>query len=260
MWNRLKRLFRSIFGGIIDRAEDPELILQQLMRDMRDKVPEMNNNVAQVMANEKLLARNAEQLRVKVAELDNKVKAAIKTGRDDIATAYIGELQSTQKNLETTEAQLQTAKVASEKARKFRDNYLLQIKKRTDEAMAMIAASKQAKMQEQIAQTMSSFQIGDDSATFDDMREKISRRAAAAEAKAELASSSLDSRMQEIEAEAASLEAQDTLLAYKRQMGLLPDAPAPALGEGAPVVNAQKTLGAADPLEASQPDRGKTLE
>ena len=59
MWNRLKRLFRSIFGGIIDRAEDPELILQQLIRDMNDKVPEMNNNVAQVMAQEKLLERSA---------------------------------------------------------------------------------------------------------------------------------------------------------------------------------------------------------
>ncbi len=37
---------------MIDSAEDPELILQQVIRDMRDKVPQMNNNVAQVMANE----------------------------------------------------------------------------------------------------------------------------------------------------------------------------------------------------------------
>jgi phage shock protein A len=259
MWNRLKRLFRSIFGGIIDRAEDPELILQQVIRDMRDKVPQMNNNVAQVMANEKLLARNLEQQTTKIAELDSKVKAAIKMGRDDIATAYIGELQSLQKSVETTKLQLQSAKVNSEKALKFRDNYLLQMKKKSDEAMQLIAASKQARMQEQIAQTMASFQIGDDSATFDDMREKISRRAAAAEAKAELASSSLDSRMQEIEAEAASFEAQDTLLAYKRQMGLLPESAPPALGEGAPVVSTEKTLGAAE-SETLPPERNQTRE
>src|SRR5919201_5304533 len=138
MWNRLKRLFRSIFGGIIDSAEDPELILQQVIRDMRDKVPQMNNNVAQVMANEKLLARNAEQQAAKIAELDTKVKAAIKMGRDDIATAYIGELQSLQKSLETTKAQLQTAKVATEKALKFRDNYMVQMKKRMDEASQLV--------------------------------------------------------------------------------------------------------------------------
>src|ERR1041385_1891509 len=164
MWNRLKRLFRSIFGGIIDSAEDPELILQQVIRDMRDKVPQMNNNVAQVMANEKLLLRTADQQQAKITELDNKVKAAIKMGRDDIATAYIGELQTMQKSLETTKVQLQGAKVASEKALKFRDNYMLQMKKKSDEAMQLIAASKQARMQEQIAQTMTSFQIGDDSA------------------------------------------------------------------------------------------------
>jgi phage shock protein A len=258
MWNRLKRLFRSIFGGIIDSAEDPELILQQVIRDMRDKVPEMNNNVAQVMANEKLLQRNAEQLQVKLSEIDNKVKAAIKTGRDDIATAYIGELQTTQKNLEVTRMQLEQAKVASEKARKFRDHYLAQMKKKQDEAMQLISASRQAKMQEQIAQTMASFQVGDDSATFDDMREKINRRLASSEAKAELASTSLDSRMAEIEAEAANLESQDMLLAYKRQMGLIPDAPAPALGEGAPVVNAEKTLGSAG--SSGNPDRARSLE
>jgi phage shock protein A len=106
MWNRLKRLFRAIFGGLIDSAEDPELILQQVIRDMRDKVPEMNNNVAQVLSNEKLLARTLEQQSSKLNDLDSKVKAAIKMSRDDLATAYIGELQSTQKAVEVTRLQL----------------------------------------------------------------------------------------------------------------------------------------------------------
>jgi phage shock protein A len=256
MWSRLKRLFRSIFGGLIESAEDPELILQQVIRDMRDKVPEMNNNVAQVVANEKLLSRSLDQQSTKLAELDSKVKAAIKMGRDDLATAYIGELQTTQKSVETTRAQLGAAKVASEKALKFRDNYIIQMKKKSDEAMHLIAQSKQARMQEQLAQTMSSFQVGDDSSTFDDMREKISRRSAAAEAKAEIASSGIDSKMQEIEAEVANIEAQDMLSAYKRQMGLMPEAKAGALGEGSPVVNYEKTLGSSD----VQNDRQKLKE
>ena len=257
MWNRIVRLFRSIFGGIIDRAEDPELILQQLIRDMRDKIPEMNNNVAQVVANEKLLTRQVEQAQTKITELDSKVKAAIKMGRDDIATQWIAELNTTQKGLEVTKLQMTSAKDASGKAMKFRDNYMSQMKKKTDEAMQLIAQSKQAKMQEQIAQTMTSFQVGDDSATFDDMREKISRRAATAEAKAEMATNTLDSSMQEIELQAANYEAQDSLLAYKRQMGLIPDAVTPSFGEGSPVVNSEKTLGAAD---ESMPNRAKANE
>jgi phage shock protein A len=78
------------------------------------------------------------------------------------------------------------------------------------------------------------------------MREKIANRSASAEARAELASTSLDSRMQGIERELANVEAQDMLLAYKQQMGLLPETQKPALGEGAPAANADRTLGSVD--------------
>ena len=59
LWTRMKRSMRALFGGVIEKTEDPELILQQTIRDMRDRVPELNNSVAQVMATEKLLAKNA---------------------------------------------------------------------------------------------------------------------------------------------------------------------------------------------------------
>ncbi|HEY7182247.1 MAG TPA: PspA/IM30 family protein, partial [Blastocatellia bacterium] len=84
MWNRLKRLFRSIFGGLIDSAEDPELILQQLIRDMNDEVPKMRNNVAQVMATEKRLEKEIQANQASLTEIDNRIKAAIRTGHDDI--------------------------------------------------------------------------------------------------------------------------------------------------------------------------------
>lgn len=247
MWTRLKRLFRSIFGGIIDSAEDPELILQQLIRDMNDQVPKMRENVAQVMATEKRLAREIDANQSKLTDLDNKVKAAIRTGHDDIATTLLGEMQTAQRALVTTKQNYEQAKVASVKAREFLDNYMAQVRRKTGDAMQLIAANKQAQMQERLAQTMSSFQLGDDSQTFDDMREKISNRIATAEAKAELASTSLDTRMQSIDKELANIEAQDMLLAYKQQMGLMPAAEKPALGEGAPTINAERTLGSANP-------------
>jgi len=116
------------------------------------------------------------------------------------------------------------------KALKARDNYMLQMQRRTAEAMQLINQSKQAKLQEQLAQTMASFQIGDDASTFDEMRDKIDRRAAAAEARMQLGSTSVDNQMQEIEKEAMDMQLQDKLLQYKKEMGLLPagsDAPAP---------------------------------
>src|SRR5437867_9199734 len=105
MWARLKRLFRSIFGGIIDKAEDPELILQQTIRDMREKVPTMQNNVVQVMATEKLLQKEVVTLEREIKEYDAKVKAAIAQGRDDIARTYISALQEKQVALDRSRQQ-----------------------------------------------------------------------------------------------------------------------------------------------------------
>jgi phage shock protein A len=221
LWARIKRVFRAGTGAALDKMENPELVLQQTIRDMRDRIPELNNSVAQVMATERLLQKNKENLERQVIDLDSKIKAAVKMGRDDIATAYIGQLQQAQIDLERTKEQLVSAASASQQALKARDNYVLNMKRRTSEAMQLISAAKQAKLQEQLAQTMQTFEIGDDASTFDEMREKIDRRVAAAEAKLQLGTTSVDAQMQDIEREAMDIQLQDKLLEYKQQMGLL---------------------------------------
>ena len=222
LWARITRVFRAGTGAALDRIENPELVLQQTIRDMRDRVPELNNSVAQVMATERLLLKQKENLSTQVVELDSKIKASVKMGRDDIATAYIGQLQQAQRDLERTAVQADHAQVASKQALKARDNYVINMKNRTAEAMQLISSAKQAKLQEQLAQTMDTFNIGDDASTFNEMCEKIDRRVAAAEAKLQLGTSSVDAQMQDIEREAMDIQLQDKLLEYKQQMGMLP--------------------------------------
>ena len=94
--------------------------------------------------------------------------------------------------------------------------------RRAAEAMQLINQAKQAKLQEQLAQTMESFQLGDDASTFNEMRDKIDRRAAQAEAKMQLGAASVDAQMQDIEREVMDMQLQDKLLEYKKSMGLLP--------------------------------------
>jgi len=246
MWNRLKRLFRSIFGGMIERAEDPELILQQTIRDMREKVPEMQNNVAQVMATEKLLEKEIVTLERGVVEYDAKIKAAIKQGRDDIAKTYISAMQEKQVALERSQAQLETARAAAAQAKKFLDNYILQVKKRTAEAQQLVNEARAAKMQEQLSQTMASFQIGDDAGTFEEMRDRIQRRAAAAEARMDLSTGGIEAQIQDIERESLNIQAEDTLLAYKQQMGMASEGPSPSFESE----SSNKSLGPSDKTKA----------
>jgi phage shock protein A len=133
------------------------------------------------------------------------------------------------------------------------------LKKRQQEAMQLIAEHRRARIQEQLAQTMASFQLGDEAGTFEEMREKVARRVAAAEAKMELASTGVESQIIEIEKEALSMQVQDMLLAYKRQMGLLPETPAATLPAGETGVLPEKTLGPAEE-EATRPEPTKTSE
>jgi phage shock protein A len=243
LWARFKRIFRAGTGAALDKIENPEVVLQQTIRDMRERVPDLNNSVAQVMATERLLARNKEKLSEEVVDLDSKIKASVKMGRDDIATAYIGQLQTKQLELQRTAVQAEQAGIASKQALKARDNYVLNMQKRTTEAMQLISASKQARLQEQLAQTMETFNLGDDASTFNEMREKIDRRVAAAEAKLQLGATNVDAQMQDIEKEAMDIQLQDKLLEYKQSMGLL--------GEG--------KSGAANQLNAAKDEKSSDV-
>src|SRR5258705_504813 len=93
MWNRLSRAVRSFIGFFISVAENPELILEQNIRDMNDQVPRMNESIAMVKANQTLLEKEEAKYKNDVADLTAKVKAAIQGGRDDIAGNYAVQLE-----------------------------------------------------------------------------------------------------------------------------------------------------------------------
>ena len=78
MWARIRAVFRSLFGWMIRGVENPELLLRQLIDDMKAEVPKLNAQVAEVVKHEKMLEMKAERLREQVAALEPKVEAAVK--------------------------------------------------------------------------------------------------------------------------------------------------------------------------------------
>src|SRR2546422_6632625 len=106
MWNRLTRALRSFVGFFISVAENPELILEQNIRDMNDQVPRMNESIAMVKANVTLLEREQAKYTSENAELTAKVKAAIQAGRDDLAGSFATQLEQLRGALARTQGQL----------------------------------------------------------------------------------------------------------------------------------------------------------
>jgi len=124
MWKRMKRAFRSMFGWMISAAEDPELILEQNIRDLNDQVPKMNESIAMVKANVTLLEKENQKYKNDVVELTSKVKAAIQATRDDIATTYATQLQTVKGALARNEQQLLGARQAFDKAMQVKQAFM----------------------------------------------------------------------------------------------------------------------------------------
>src|SRR5581483_161402 len=139
MWQRLTRMVRSFVGFFISVAEDPELILQQNIRDMNDQVPRMNESIAMVKANVTLLEKEEAKYKADMANLTAKIKAAIQAGRDDIAGTYATQLEQLRSAFARNQGQLTTARAAFDKAMAVKQAFMREKDRKTQEALNAIA-------------------------------------------------------------------------------------------------------------------------
>ncbi|MCP3162713.1 PspA/IM30 family protein [Myxococcus qinghaiensis] len=231
MWDRLKRALRSFAGFFVSSIEDPELILEQNIRDLNDQVPKMNESIAMVRANVTLLEKENSKYKDDVRGLTAKVKAAIQAGRDDLAAQYATKLQVEKDALERNEAQLETARLAYEKALNVKKAFMREKDKKTAEAMTAIRDARRAKWQAKVADTMESFTVAGIDSTHDEMLRKVEERTAVNEARMQMALESVDHQSAQIEEEAEKIQANELVKQFKMEMGLM-ESPAPVSDVG----------------------------
>jgi phage shock protein A len=243
MWQRLSRVFRSFVGFFISVAENPELILEQNLRDMNDQVPRMNESIAMVKANVSLLEKEESKYKADLSELTAKVKAAIQAGRDDLAGSFATQLEQIRSALARTQGQLTTACAAYEKAQAVKKAFLLEKERKTREAMNAIRDHRRAQWQRKVADAMEQFEVAGISQTHDEMVRKIEEETAVNEARMEMALDNVDHQRIKIEEEAEKMRASELVKQFKAEMGLL--SPEPSAGP------AEKTIGAKEAQKTS---------
>jgi len=241
MWQRFKRAMRSFTGWFVSSMEDPELILEQNVRDLNDQVPKMNESIAMVRANMTLLEKENAKYKVEVSDLSSKVKAAIQANRDDLAAQYATQLQMEKSAFARNEAQLATARSAYEKALTVKKIFLKEKEKKTQEAMQAIRDARRAKWQAKVADALESFEVAGIDATHDEMIRKIEEQTAVNESRMEMALESVDHQRVQIEEDAEKIRAQELVKQFKVEMGLTEAAPPQPVTEVAS--EGQKTIG-----------------
>ena len=239
MWQRLTRMIRSFVGFFISVAEDPELILQQNIRDMNDQVPRMNESIAMVKANVTLLEKEEAKYKTDLANLTAKVKAAIQANRDDLAGAFATQLEQVRGALARTQGQLTTARAAFDKAMSVKQAFMREKERKTQEALNAIADYRRAQWQKKVADAMEQFDVAGISQTHDEMVRKIEEMTAVNEARMDMAMSNVDQQKVKIEDEAEKIQANELVKQFKIEMGLATPDATPS--------SAEKTIAAKEP-------------
>jgi len=226
---RLATLIKSNLNDLISRSEDPEKMLNQVVVDMQTQLIEAKKQVAVSIADEKRLARQAEQEASNAAEWERRAMLAIKAGDDALAKEALARKKEHDALATTYKDQWQKQKQAVDQlktALRLLNNKIEEAKRKKN---VLIARKKRAEAQKAIQETMSGISNASAFETFDRMATKIDQMEAEAEATTELAEQysgdTLANKFQQFEMEAG---AEDELVALKRKMGVLPAEAPPA--------------------------------
>jgi phage shock protein A len=224
-------------------GENPEIILEQNIRDMNDQVPRMNESIAMVKANATLLQKEEARYQGELADLTSKVKASIQAGRDDLAGSFALQLEQVKSALARNQGQLQTANSAFDKALAVKKAFMMEKERKTREALDAIRDFRRAQWQKKVADSMEQFEVAGISQTHDEMVRKIEEMTAVNEARMDLALGNVDQTKIQIEEEAGKMRASELVKQFKAEMGLIPPQPSAA--------PPQKTIGGTEAQRTS---------
>jgi phage shock protein A len=222
--NWFTRIWRGFWGAFFENAEDPELTLKQLMRDMRGKVPKMRMAVASALGARNMAQADIETGRRELEALEPQIIAAVQGGEAtrQAAEVLIGRKQALVSSLPDKERQYELAQEAAEQAKQLLDAYEREVERRSQQALEKINKNKQAAMVEQMAQLRSSFDTGDDAGILDEVGRRIDERYAKAQGMLEVSGRSTEAQLAQVRANAASIAASSEYEQYQRQLGLAP--------------------------------------
>ena len=236
IFDRLSTLIRSNITDLINRAENPEKMLNQLIVDMRSQLAKAKQQVAAAIADEKRLSAQVDTEKKSAEDWERRAVLAVQEGRDDLAKqALLRHNEHAQGALTLHETWVKHR----EETEKLKVS-LRQLNDKIEEAKrkknVLIARHRRAEAQQRIQETMSSMSNKSALESFERMAEKIEDRERKALASAELSEDlSGDQLQRQFEALEYKGSVDQQLSALKEKMGLLePGKPAEAkqLGTG----------------------------
>ena len=87
--NRISRLFKADFHAVLDRIEEPDVLLKQAIRDMEDDLLASEQCIAALAFDQDALSVRRRELNSAIAEIDSELDLCFESKKDELARGLI---------------------------------------------------------------------------------------------------------------------------------------------------------------------------
>lgn len=201
IFDRMSRLIRANVNDVLDRAEDPEKMIDQILRDMDSNMRTARTQVAAMIAQEKELEADLQETQQLASEWGAKAQRAVAAGKDDLAREALRRKRDMDENAavysQQHQIQLQTVSKLKDQLRQLESKYQQTLSQRD----SLIARQKRAQATRQVTQMASTVSLTplDASSELDRMERKIRATESEALALGEMQNNSYDEQFRELD-------------------------------------------------------------
>ena len=231
IFGRIAQLAKANINALIDAAEDPQKMLDQMVRDYTNNIVEAEAAVAQTIGNLRLLEqdhaedlRDADEWGSKALAASNKADEFRTAGDtanadkfDNLAKIALGKQMQAEREAKAAEPQIASQTQVLEQLKdgltKMRAK-LDELKSKRDE---LNARQKTAAAQSQVNDALKAFDVMDPTSEVSRFEEKVRREEARVQGQQELAASSLDAQFNDLEELGRQSELDARLAALKNK-------------------------------------------
>ena len=221
--SRFKDIMSANINALLDKAEDPEKMIDQTMRNLTADLAKVKEETAAVMADEKRAKRELDECNAEMAKLQSYAEKAVMAGNDADATRFLQEKNTLAVKQQGLQQSYEVAASNAMKMRQMHDKLVKDINDLDARRDAIKAKIRVAKAQERVNNITSN--ISDSSASFaafERMEAKADAMLDMADAKTELNQTTASNEIETLAAKydaAPDAAVQDELAALKAKLG-----------------------------------------
>jgi len=226
---RVGQLLRANINAMLDGAEDPEKMLDQLVRDFTNNMSEAEDAVAQTIGNLRMVEDDAKEASAAEADWASKATAASRKADelraagnvadadkfDDLAKLALSRQISFENQVKTFQTQIDQQTVLVDQLK----DGLNKMRVRRDELVQkrdeLVARAKMAKAQTQVQTTLKNVSVMDPTSELSQYEDKIRHQEALARGMAEVNANSIDEQFAALQGQEDSAEVEARLAALK---------------------------------------------